>query len=101
MFLWEKSHCAGDSLVAQQHTSLLIQGLYVLVMSPLWVPWALCCDGQLLWMCQGRLAVIPVSCQAPAACSGHGPLWTRSDPSVVGHMAQGGVGEWPRAVPIH
>ena len=29
------------AFAAQQHTSLLIQGLYVLMMPPLWVAWAL------------------------------------------------------------
>lgn len=79
------------AFAAQQHTSLLLQGLYVLVMPPMWVAWAL-----LLWqsttvdVLAGRLAVIPVSSQALPHAVADGPLWTRSDPSGVGHVAQGG-----------
>lgn len=39
--------------------------------------------------CAGGQAV---SCQALPHAVANGPLWTRSDPSVVGHMAQGGGG---------
>lgn len=40
----------------------------------------------------GRLAVILGSCQALPHAVADGPLWTRLDPRVAGHMAQGGGG---------
>lgn len=81
------------AFAAQQHTSLLIQGLYVLMMPPLWVAWALLLQqSTTVDVLVGRLAVIPVSCQALPHAVANGPLWTRSDPSVVGRMAQGGGG---------
>ena len=53
------------AFAAQQHTSLLIQGLYVLMMPPLWVAWALLLQqSTTVDVLVGRLAVIPVSCQA-------------------------------------
>ena len=91
------------AFAAQQHASLLLQGLYVLVMPPVWVAWALLLrQSTAVDVLVGRLAVILVSCQALPHAVPNGPLWTRSAPSVVGHMAQsGGGGNGPRTVPVH
>ena len=51
------------AFAAQQHASLLLQGLYVLVMPPVWVAWALLLrQSTAVDVLVGRLAVIPVSC---------------------------------------